>query len=80
LIASSDRYSDVGACLQAIAFDRQQAGSYKKPGWPVQTLIASSDRSPNVGACLQAMAFDRQQAGAYKNQAGTCKPSDGAGA
>ena len=56
-----------------MVFDRQQAGSYKKPGWPVQTLIASSDRSPNVGACLQAMVFDRQQAGSYKNQAGSYK-------
>jgi hypothetical protein len=49
-----------------MAFDRQQAGSYKKPGWPVQTLIASSDRYSDVGACLQAMVFDRQQAGSYK--------------
>jgi hypothetical protein len=41
-----DRYSNAGACLQAMVFDRQQAGSYKKPGWPVQTLIASSDCFP----------------------------------
>ena len=56
-----------------MAFDRQQAGAYKKPGWLVQTLIVSSDRSPNVGACLQATAFDRQQAGSYKKQAGFYK-------
>ena len=56
-----------------MAFDRQQAGVYKKPSGLLQILIVSSDRSPNVGACLQAIAFDRQQAGAYKKQAGLYK-------
>jgi len=72
-MASSDRSPNVGACLQAMAFDRQQASSYKNQADTCKLLLPASDRSPNVGACLQAMAFDRQQAGSYKNQAGSCK-------
>jgi hypothetical protein len=44
-----DRYSNVGACLQAMAFDRQQAGSYKNQAGSYKNQAGFYKQSDGAG-------------------------------